>query len=55
MALQRIGMEIEGNKPKSIYRRLYGVILLDKSEKSKGRWHKAWIRYNKKDIMVFTW
>ena len=53
MVLQRIRLEIEGKRPKTIYRRLYGVIPLDKSEQRKGRWHKAWIRYNKKDIMVY--
>ena len=51
MVLQGIRMELEGKKPKSIYRRLHGVIPLDKSEQRKGRWHKAWIHYNKKDIM----
>ena len=41
MALQRIRMEIAGKKPKSIYRRLYGVTPLDKSEQRRGRGHKA--------------
>lgn len=37
MALQRIRMEIEGKKSKSIYRRLHDVIPLDESEQRKGR------------------
>ena len=37
MVLQRIRMELEGKKPKNIYRRLHSVIPLDKSEQRKGR------------------
>ena len=53
MVLHRIRIETEAKKPKSIYRRLYGVTPLDNSEQRKDRWHKAWMRYNKKDIMVY--
>ncbi len=38
MVLQQIRMGLEGKNPKNIYRRLHGVIQLDKSEQRKGRW-----------------
>ena len=57
--LAKIRMEIEGKKPKTIYRRLYGTQPTSQLRAhgfygSKGKaTHRAWIRYNKQDIVVY--
>lgn len=59
MRLSRIRMEVAGNKPKTLYRKLYGTEVTDQLRKhgfyaSKGKaTHKAWIRYGKQDIIVY--
>ena len=59
MALLKIRIEIEGKKPKIIYRRLFGTQVTSQLREhgyypSKGKpTHKAWIRYNKQDVIVY--
>ena len=59
MALLKIRIEIEGKKPKIIYRRVFGRQVTSQLREhgyyaSKGKpTHQAWIRYNKQDVIVY--
>ena len=51
--LVKIRMEIEGNKPKTVYRRLYDVEVHGVHARKCKPTHKACIRYNRQDIVVY--
>ena len=54
VVLHPIRIEISGKKPKTVYRRLYGVEATSRLLASKGKpTHRARIRYNKQDIVAY--
>lgn len=51
--LHKIRITVEGEKPQTIYRKLYAVQVTGPPNRPRRRTHQALCRYNKQEVIVY--